>query len=159
MHFDIYAKTVLCYEPYEGIDIKEIYMHVDNYRLYNQQIINHVIYDTCCGLISTNDIYNIKGKIFLVMDILFHLRRYLIWHFLIDTFIMIHSAIISFWYIVWQSNHYLNPVNIAFDAIDRNSDITYRVRHQNPDKFQFKFSAILCIRQRLLLASEKAWCF
>jgi len=32
----------------------------------------------------------------------------------------------------------------------------YRVRHQNPDKFQFKFSAILCLRQRLLLASEKA---
>ena len=27
---------------------------------------------------------------------------------------------------------------------------------KNPDKFQFKFSAILCLRQRLLLASEKA---
>jgi len=29
----------------------------------------------------------------------------------------------------------------------------------NPDKFQFKFSVILCIHQKLLLASEKAWCF
>ncbi|EGI63023.1 hypothetical protein G5I_08607 [Acromyrmex echinatior] len=36
------------------------------------------------------------------------------------------------------------------------SSLKYRVRHQNPDKFQFKFSAILCLRQRLLLASEKA---
>ena len=30
------------------------------------------------------------------------------------------------------------------------------MHHQNPDKFQFKFSAILCLRQKLLLASEKA---
>jgi len=30
----------------------------------------------------------------------------------------------------------------------------YKVRHQNPDKFQFKFSAILCLCQRLLLARK-----
>jgi len=30
---------------------------------------------------------------------------------------------------------------------------------QNPDKFQFKFSVILCLLQRLLLESEKAWYF
>ena len=29
----------------------------------------------------------------------------------------------------------------------------------NPDTFQFKFSAILCLRQRLLLTSEKFFCF
>jgi len=28
------------------------------------------------------------------------------------------------------------------------------MRHQNPDKFQLKFSAILCLRQRLLLVQE-----
>ena len=29
------------------------------------------------------------------------------------------------------------------------------MRYQNPDKFQFKFSAILCLRQRLLSAPRK----
>ena len=36
----------------------------------------------------------------------------------------------------------------------KKSQLKYRVRYQNPDKFQFKFSAILCLRQRLLLASK-----
>ena len=26
--------------------------------------------------------------------------------------------------------------------------LIYRVHHQNPDKFQFKFSAILCLRRK-----------
>ncbi|EGI59507.1 hypothetical protein G5I_12336 [Acromyrmex echinatior] len=69
---------------------------------------------------------------------------------------------------LWQQTEYdITNVEVSLEGLDgkmsgyhihtkRQSSNIYRVCYQNPDKFQFKFSAILCLRQRLLLASEKA---
>jgi len=50
--------------------------------------------------------------------------------------------IVYLWHVELSSDH-----NICLQEF-------YRVRHQNPDKFQFKFPSILCFRQMSLLAIE-----
>lgn len=93
------AKSLLCYEPYEGIDIKEIYMHDDNYRyvIDKSLIMSFMIHVADWYLQMTSVIQ--KRQYFLPWIFCFIFVSSFIWLavFLIDVFIMTRSTIISFW--------------------------------------------------------------